>query len=101
MANHSNILAWKSPWSEEPGGLQSMGSQRVKTRLKQLSMSMKLHVLWSYVLFPCVKSLQLCLILCDPMDCSLSGSSVYGILQVRILEWVAISYSTGSFRSRD
>ena len=29
MATHSNILAWKLPWTEEPGGLQSMGSQRV------------------------------------------------------------------------
>ena len=30
---------------------------------------------------------------CDPMDCSLPGSSVHGILQARILEWVAISFS--------
>ena len=30
MATHSNILAWGIPWTEEPGGLQSMGSQRVK-----------------------------------------------------------------------
>ena len=30
MATHSNILAWKIPWTEEPGGLQSMGSQRVR-----------------------------------------------------------------------
>ena len=29
MATHSSILAWKIPWPEEPGGLQSMGSQRV------------------------------------------------------------------------
>ena len=29
MASHSSILAWKNPWTEEPGGLQSMGSQRV------------------------------------------------------------------------
>ena len=29
MVTHSNILAWKAPWTEEPGGLQSMGSQRV------------------------------------------------------------------------
>ena len=29
MATHSNILAWEIPWTEEPGGLQSMGSQRV------------------------------------------------------------------------
>ena len=30
MATHSRILAWKIPWTEEPGGLQSMGSQRVR-----------------------------------------------------------------------
>ena len=29
MATHSSVLAWKIPWTEEPGGLQSMGSQRV------------------------------------------------------------------------
>ena len=29
MATHSSILAWRTPWTEEPGGLQSMGSQRV------------------------------------------------------------------------
>ena len=39
--------------------------------------------------------------LCDHMDCSLSGSSVHGILQARILEWVAISFSRGSSRPRD
>ena len=39
--------------------------------------------------------------LCDAMDCSLSGSSVHGIFQARGLEWVAISISTGSSRSRD
>ena len=36
---------------------------------------------------------QLCLTLCDPVDCSLPGSSIHGILQARILEWVAISFS--------
>ena len=29
MATHSNILVWRAPWTEDPGGLQSMGSQRV------------------------------------------------------------------------
>lgn len=42
------------------------------------------------------KSLQLCLTICDPMDCSPPGSSVHGILQARILEWVVISFSRGS-----
>ena len=39
--------------------------------------------------------------LCDPMDCSLPGSSVHGISQTRILEWVAISFSGGSSWPRD
>ena len=39
---------------------------------------------------------QSCLTLCNPMDCSLPGFSVHGILQPRILEWVAISSSRGS-----
>ena len=38
---------------------------------------------------------QLSLTLCDPMDCTLPGSSVHGISQARILEWVAISFSRG------
>ena len=38
------------------------------------------------------KSLQSCLILCDPMNCSFSGSSVHDIFQAKILEWVALSY---------
>ena len=39
--------------------------------------------------------------LCDPMDCSPSGSSVHGILQARILEWGAISFSRTSSQPRD
>ena len=45
----------------------------------------------------CGKLLQLCLTLCDPMGCSPPGSSVHGILQARIPEWVAIPFSRGSF----
>ena len=44
---------------------------------------------------------QSCPILCDPMDCSLSGSSVYGIFQARVQEWIAISFSRGSSRPRN
>ena len=47
-----------------------------------------------------VQSLQLCPTLCDFMDSSLPGSSVHGILQARILEWVAIAFSRGSSQPR-
>ena len=44
---------------------------------------------------------QSCPTLCKPMNCSLQGSSVHGILQARILEWVAIPFSRGSSLPRD
>ena len=44
---------------------------------------------------------QLCPTLCDPMDCSLPGSTIHEIFQARILEWVAISFYRGSFQPRD
>ena len=48
-----------------------------------------------------VKIAQLCLTLWNPMDCSLPGSSVHGILQARILEWVAFPFSRGSSQPKD
>ena len=45
-------------------------------------------------------SLQSCLILCDPMDCSLPDSSVHGILQARIPEWVTMSSSGEAFQTQ-
>ena len=53
-----------------------------------------LLVMWSEVA-------QSCPTLCDPVDCSLPGSSAHGIFQARILEWVAISFSRGSSPPRD
>ena len=68
------------------------------------------HVLWQVIMMNCTYSnyalrksesevkvlvAQLCLILCDPMDCSPPGFSVHGILQARILEWIAIPFSRG------
>ena len=62
----------------------------------------------SHLLFRCgaflkvkVSVAQSCLTLCVPMDCSLPGSSVHGLSQVGILEWVAIPSSRGSSQSRD
>ena len=63
MATHSSVLAWRIPGMGEPGGLLSMGSHMTDATLR------------------------------DPMDCSLPGSSVHGILQARVLEWIAISFS--------
>ena len=81
MATHSGILAWEIPWTEELGGLQSMGSQRIG------------HIRSVYCL-SCVCSItQSYTTLCSSMDCNPRGSSVHGISQARILEWVAISFS--------
>ena len=44
---------------------------------------------------------QSCLTLCNPMDCSLPGSSVHGIFQAIVLEWIAVSFSKGSSQPRD
>ena len=48
-----------------------------------------------------MKVAQACLTLCNAMDCSLPGSSVHGILQARILEWVAVPFSRVSSQLRD
>ena len=84
MATHSSFLTWRIPWTEEPGGLQSIGITRIRTWIKQLSTQ---HA-------AAAKSLQLCPTLCNPLDGSLPGSPVPGILQARTLEWVAISFSS-------
>ena len=48
-----------------------------------------------------MKVALLCPTLCNPLDCSLPGSSVHGILQARILEWVAIPFSRGSSQPKN
>ena len=156
MAPHSSTLAWKNPWTEKPGRLQSMGSQRVRRdwatslslfnrgidkdvwylysrkdysviktsdimsfaatwmnleslTLKEISHTKGRNIVWHLSQVASTKKCsvqfssltQLCLTLCDPMDCSLSRSSIHGFFQARVLEWVAISYSRRSFQSRD
>ena len=124
MVAHCNILAWRIPWTKEPGRRQSMGSQRVKHDWKWLSTSTdayfqylaklvkQLHILkkskfpersahLSFVFQQFVKLVlshwvaTLSLTLCDLLDCRPPDSSVHGISQARILEWVAISFSRG------
>ena len=60
------------------------------------SVEMKALVSAIYELYVLCLVIQLCLTLCDPMNCSLPGSSVHGILQTRILEWVVMPFSRGS-----
>ena len=57
------------------------------------------NIVWPCAML-CAMLLQLCLTLCDPLACSLPGSSVHGISQARILEWVAISFSRRSSQPR-
>ena len=78
MATHSSVLAWKIPGTGKPGGLPSMESHTVMTGAAAAAAA---------------KSLQSCPTLCEPIDGSPPGSAVPGILQARILEWVAISFS--------
>ena len=150
MATHSSIFGWKIPWMEEPGGLQSKGSQRIGHNWTtahvhtgmgsspwvwaSISYSFQSHhsprisckwcaqymltrgswgVLSLFVLLICICQLSFffffskvsvaksCPTLCDCMDCSLPGSSVHGISQARLLEWVAIYFSRGSSQPRD
>ena len=75
MEAHSNTLAWRIPWTEEAGGLQSMGSQRVGHNWATEHMYAA----------AAAKSLQSCPTLCDPIDGSPPGSA-------RTLEWVVILY---------
>ena len=67
-----------------------------------LAMNCCWHMKWNLFLSLCVcLVVQSSLTLCDRMDCSLPGSSVHGIFQARILEWVAISFAKGSSQRRN
>ena len=80
-------------------------------RLAPLSMGFFRQEYWSGLLFPSPEIkyevsevseiAQSCPTLSDPVDCSLPGSSVHEILQARVLEWVAISFSRESSQPRD
>ena len=126
MATHSSILAWKTPRTEKPGRLQSMGSQKSQTWLKWFSKQahavlgklMGIMRTWCITdslicssLHPllvqrttamCQRMSQLlraCLtsqLFATPWTVAPSGSSVCGIFQARILEWISISSSRGS-----
>ena len=128
MATHSSVLAWRIPGMGEPGGLPPMGLHRVGhdcTHTKQTkarghkkssggdryayyldfgSVIMGICLCLNssvYIHCVCTKSLQSCPTLCDPMNFNPPGSSIHGILQARILEWIAMPSSRGSCRPRN
>ena len=112
IAPHSSVLAWRIPGTAEPGGLPSMGSHRVGHNWSDLAAAAAAAVtamyqsllFWNRSIYCglCASTVvHSCLTLCDPMDCSLPGSSVREIFQARILEWVAISFSRGSSQPKD
>ena len=76
MATTLGFSPKKILWTEEPGRVQFMGSQKSWTAATAAA-----------------KSLQSCPTLSEPMDCSLTGSSVHRIFQARVLEWGAIAFS--------
>ena len=73
----------------------SRGSSKPRDRTQVSHITGRFFTIWA------PKLLQSCLTLCNPMDCSLPGSSVHGISQARILEWVAMSSSRGSSQPRN
>ena len=92
MATLSCILAWRIPWTEKPNRLQSMGFKE-PNKTERLNTHTHTH---THTCACSVMSNSL-----RPVDYSPPGSSVHGILQARIQEWVAMPSSRGSSQPRD
>ena len=75
--------------------------ERISSNELLLVLALSLSLLVYYLCMCSCSVAQVCPTLCNPMACSQSGSSVQGIFQARVLEWVAISSSRGSSCSRD
>ena len=83
------------------GSYRTAPKTSLKTVLKTLSFTKKTILSFSILNLLCAPCAQVSLSFCSPLDCSLPGSSAHGILQARILKWVAISYPRGSSWPRD
>ena len=93
MATHSSILAWRILWTERPGGLQYMGSQRVRHDWSDWGCTQSNIYQFSTVA-------QLCMTLCNPMDCSTLGFAVHhqlpSLLKLMPIESIMPSYISSS-----
>ena len=92
-----NIFQWKHNWTENQRSFHWVHCIFVANVVFSPSASVMFRPILRWICV-CVQS---CLNLCDPIDYSPLGCSVHGILQARMLEWVAISSSWGSSWSRD
>ena len=104
----SRFFTSSTTWEAHPKVQQTanesnqLSAQQTASKSNQLSALRKIRY-YSYLLISLglekvkvSEVAQSCLTLCDPVDCSLAGSSVHGIFQARILEWVAIPFSRES-----
>ena len=107
ITTHSSALAWRIPWREEPGRLQSMGSQRVRHDCATSFSLCGILVPWPgiepraaavklWCPDPVVKSLSHVRLFATPWTVDCLAPPSMGFFQARILEWVAISFSRGS-----
>ena len=91
------MRATKQPWGAERTQIAGFTVQKGKPRWSKGVGLIQGHPSG----YHCCLATKSCPTLCNPMDCSPPDSSVHGILQARKLEWVAISFSTGSSWPRD
>ena len=106
MISFGNAYCGINKWGCELSSFFSLNLNLFIYKNEMFTFSLKLlRIYWICELMKYTESeslvTQLCPTLCDPMDCRLPDSSVCGIFQARVLEWVAISFSRGSSRPRD
>ena len=115
--SHHPYFAWGNQGTEDVATAQGLTLVRSKTELDHTDLVPETQrisdflmtrlpggaptAVPEFLLLPQVLVIQSCLTLCDPMDCSLPGSSIHGILWARILAWVTMPSSRGSSRPRD
>ena len=105
----NRILRYKSIWKWAHGkrrvkrSIQTWGKNIPPFYLNKMYLLSKCYVSWTFgfLFVVLIQSLSCVRLFCNPMDCSLPGFSVHGILQARILEWVAIFFFKRSSWARD
>ena len=113
---HSSILAWKNmgrgSWQAAVHGCRELDmTERLSMHTRACACAHTHTHTHTHTHYPSESDAvlqrsesevtQSCPIICDPVNCSLPGFSIHGIFQAKVLEWVAISFSSGSSQPRD